>query len=513
MQAEIDIVWFKRDLRVEDHAALAAAAAAGRPVLPLYVIEPALWAQPDYSGRHATFLHGCLRELRETLAALGAPLVIRIGAMPEVLEAIGRQYRVRALFSHQETGNDWTFRRDRAVARWCRDRGVIWHEFAQQGVFRGTPDRDRWAQRRESFVAQPVVAPPKALCRTPVDPGPLPTLADWLDMVARPDAGRVLQAGGRRFGQRLLEGFLDARCAGYRRKMSAPGPAVNGCSRLSPYLAWGALSIREVVQATRGRLVELPEGSAARAGLVAFESRLAWHCHFIQKLETEPRIEFANLHPAMDGLREPDFDPVRFEAWARGETGWPMVDACMRSLAATGWLNFRMRAMLVSVAAYGLWLHWRAPALHLARLFTDYEPGIHYCQMQMQSGTTGINALRVYDPVGQSRKLDPEGRFIRQWLPELGGVPKAWIHEPWRMPANLQARFGTRLDHDYPVPLLDLPAASRAARARVADRLHSEAARTESRRIHLRHGSRLKKARSAGKRAGPEDSRQLSLFP
>ncbi len=192
----------------------------------------------------------------------------------------------------------------------------------------------------------------------------------------------------------------------------------------------------------------------------------------------------------MNGLRDERADPDRLSAWARGETGWPFVDACMRALAHSGWINFRMRAMLMSVASYQLWLHWREPALHLARQFVDYEPGIHYPQAQMQSGTTGINTLRIYNPIKQSLDQDPAGRFIRTWVPELTAVDDAWIHVPWRMPASAQQRCGVCIGRDYPAPLVDHEAAARSARQRIQLARRSGEARAESRAIHHRHGSR-----------------------
>jgi deoxyribodipyrimidine photo-lyase len=198
------------------------------------------------------------------------------------------------------------------------------------------------------------------------------------------------------------------------------------------------------------------------------------------------------MQPAMEGLRDDQADVTRLQAWAQGETGWPFVDACMRALEQTGWINFRMRAMLMSVASYQLWLHWREPALHLARLFVDYEPGIHYPQVQMQSGTTGINTLRIYNPVKQSMEQDPEGRFIRTWVPELAGVSGEWIHTPWLMPAAAQHQCGVQIGRHYPAPLVDHLAAARLARQRIQEVRRSLAARSQSRAIQTRHGSRRK---------------------
>jgi deoxyribodipyrimidine photo-lyase len=286
--------------------------------------------------------------------------------------------------------------------------------------------------------------------------------------------------------------------------MSSPRSAGVSCSRLSAHLAYGALSQREVVQVTRRRQVQArqslrPTHDWPRA-LAAFEGRLHWHCHFIQKLESEPRIEFENLQRATAGLRPDTPDPDRLSAWCNGETGWPFVDACMRYLHHNGWINFRMRAMLMSVASYQLWLPWRATGLHLARQFVDYEPGIHWSQVQMQSGTTGINRLRIYNPVKQSHDQDPHGRFIRTWVPELADVPDEWLHTPWQMPAAVQRRSGCRIDGDYPRPLVDHQQAARLARQRITEARRNSDARRESRSIQQRHGSRRRSAMNRGTR-------------
>ncbi len=253
--------------------------------------------------------------------------------------------------------------------------------------------------------------------------------------------------------------------------------------------------MREIAQATWTRLEtvkSLPgtgHGAWATA-LRTFLARLHWHCHFIQKLEDAPRHESRNVHSGYDGLRESAFDEGRFAAWAAGQSGFPFVDACMRCLSATGWINFRMRAMLMSFAAHHLWLHWREPGLHLARLFTDYEPGIHWNQIQMQSGTAGINTVRIYNPVKQSYDHDPGGRFIRRWMPELADVPSMLIHEPWRMSSIEQAKTGCRLGIDYPEPIIDHIASAKIARDRMYAVRRSLEFRREAQAIQERHGSR-----------------------
>lgn len=527
MSSPIHIVWFKRDLRIHDHAPLVEACRAG-PVLALFAWEPSVLAGADYAEQHAQFAEECLNALRGDLAQLGLPLLVWPRGIVEALQQLRRHVQIAGLWSHEETGNDATFSVDKAVATWCRTHGTHWNEYPQHGVVRRLADRNRWNGLWEQRMRAAQYQLPTQI-RAAVIPVSL-----LHNTMPRPHAAGTdkprRQTGGRQPAIALLEDFLDGRAARYRPCMSSPLTASSACSRLSPYLAWGTLSMRELVQATRQRRIalKLPDSAAPRglsAGLTAFESRLHWHCHFMQKLESEPALEFHNLHRAHDTLRAAEPNSVeqqqRLHAWTRGETGWPLVDACMAMLRQTGWINFRMRAMLMSSASYLYWLHWRTPGLHLAREFTDYEPGIHWPQVQMQSGTTGINALRIYNPIKQAHDQDPSGAFVRHWLPALRQVPDSWIFEPWHMPAALQLRAGCVIGRDYPAPLLDVETATREARARILAVRRQLEARQQAREVVHKHASRKGMPGSARDAQGKEvaarrgrqtNHHQLDLF-
>jgi deoxyribodipyrimidine photo-lyase len=494
------IVWFKRDLRVHDHEPLWQAACAG-PIRCIYIIEPTMWALPDAARAHYEFLRESLRDLQTSLAEIGGQLEIITGEAVEVLERLHTEGPFHSIYSHQETGHHASYQRDIAVSLWCRQRNVHWRQFRQFGVVRGVRGRAGWQRQWESLMAEPQRPAPRIQSVTALVCDPSAPRAEYLSSVrptlSAPPAYSELgldswdpplrQRGGRKAGHRLLTEFIQHRGRSYRGSISSPLTASSACSRLSPYLALGCVSMRETFQQARHRSVDADE--RMRKSLQGFISRLYWHCHFIQKLESEPEIESHNMHRGYDGLREDDWNPRHFEALIAGRTGWPLVDACVAMLRQTGWLNFRMRAMLVSVAAYPLWLHWRPVGLWLAREFLDYEPGIHWSQMQMQSGTTGINTTRIYNPVKQARDHDPQGLFVKRWLPHLRRVPSAWIIEPWKMPESLMLQHGLHPGREVVQPLMNIDTALREAAAKMYARRRQPEVRAARERVIDRHAS------------------------
>ena len=506
------LVWFKRDLRVRDHAPLCDAASRG-PVLGIYIYEPCVLRADEHDARHLEFVNESLKELRSDLQQLGSDLLIAEGDAVDVFERLWHTHAFARLHSHEETGLGQTFDRDKRVRSWCRERRVEWHEAKQHGVIRPHTSRDGWSRRWNGYMRQPECQTLEAL-----SPWPNSKTLDLGDTRSPSELGvRELcdlsdrQRGGTQAGEDLLRTFLHERGETYQRAMSSPLEGADACSRLSPHLAYGTVSIRTASHAANERAADLRDAGGNGLWLRSigsFQKRLRWHCHFIQKLESEPEIEFQNMHRGYDGMRVEneaqwnEADRHAYAAWCDGRTGYPFVDACMRSLNETGWLNFRMRSMLVSFAAYHLWLHWRPVARHLARAFTDFEPGIHYSQVQMQSGTTGINTVRIYNPVKQGRDQDPDGVFVRRWVPELAELPGDLVHVPWESADSLFSR--TVDERAYPPRLVDHAPAYRAAQRRIFAVRKQSAVRDEARRVYIKHGSRRGGARLQY-RGAPED--------
>lgn len=402
------LVWFRNDLRVTDHPALARAAEAA--VLPLYIPDPADWADPARSARQWAFRAESLTELRESLAALGAPLAVRVGDPVTVLETLCRLHGIGRILCLEDAACRTT---DLRVAAWAAAAGI---DFAALPQGPGAPD----ALRPLPAVEPGPIPPPRAL-----------RLAE--------DRCPHRQPGGRSQGLLLLQGFLERRGESYRAARDLPLLAERLSSRLSPHLAAGTLSRAEVAEAVEQRLAGRPGPDWTRS-LAAFRAAL--------------RIRAQGDTPA-----DAAADPAHLGALMRAETGLPFVDAALRCLTATGWLPARMRAMIASVALHHLGLPERAAGAALACRFTDFSPPVHWAQVRRAA--TG----RPADPLALAATLDPSGAFTRRWLPELAQVPDTALQQPWRWTGARRL-----LGRTYPEPVVDPVTAAREARRRLPRR-------------------------------------------
>lgn len=446
----VHVVWFRRDLRVHDHAALAAAAASGAPVIALYVFDPAEWALPERSRRQFDFLIESLRELDQALEARGIRLTLRMGNTVDVFTALHRDIGIEAIHLNEETGLQWSFDRDRQMRRWARNAGIALREQTLPGLVREALSLADWSKQWEARMQMPRLRAPETLT------GPEISSAGWPiaeDFGLGPDDCPGRQSGGRANAVDCLRRFLE-------NGGSAP-------SRLSAHFAFGALSLREAWQAaSRACTAFVSAGDLdAAARINAFLANLHARSLLMQKLEERTTFESRNLVPAADGQRPvPPLDDPRLGAWIEGRTGFPYLDAVMRALKATGWANGRQRALAMSFAADHLWFDWRRPAEQLAARFTDFEPAVHYALARSPAAGTP----RVFNPVKQSLEQDPTGAFIREWVPELARLPDEFLHAPWDALASALSAAGIVLGQTYPMRIVDHMAAAGEARSRIA---------------------------------------------
>ena len=439
----IDIVWFKKDLRTLDNKSLEFASNSDNPTLFIYIIEPSVTDSPDCDKRHSRFIYESLIDMEKRLRKFSLDLnYINCEAL-EFFEEISKKYNINNVLSYQEIGNNLTYSRDKIIANFFHSNNINWIQNKTNGIIRGLKSRKNWKKKWiDEMKSEIVISDLDSINKQKVK---IPSTIKLLNL--RYIAKKKFQPGGETYAWMYVKSFLKSRHIGYTKNISRPKESRISCSRLSPYLAYGNLSSRQIYQ--------FFNRSTKNRDITNFLSRLQWRCHFMQKFDDEPEMEFKNINKAYDTIRN-NYDENLLIKWKEGTTGIPIIDACMRCLDQTGYLNFRMRAMIVSFAAFNLWQDWKNFSHHLAKKFLDYEPGIHYSQIQMQSAVTGINTVRIYNPVKNSLELDPSGEFIKKWVLELKSIPVEYIHEPWKMTKIEQEMYNFSIGDNYPLPIVDI---------------------------------------------------------
>lgn len=476
----INIVWLKRDLRLQDHLPLYLAEKETLPYLIIYAFEPDIISYSDTSLRHLQFQYHSVLQLNKKLKKYQKEVHIFHAEIIAIFTEISKHFYINSLFSYQESGVQLTYQRDKQVAAFCNREGIKWQECQRDGIIRGIKNRENWDKKWFEFMHSPLVINTYSIKEKIDFANPYPLQKNLQKKLE--NYPTQFQPAGEDYAVKYLQSFVNDRGKNYSKHISKPLESRLSCGRISPYISWGNISIKQAYLF----VLEYSKQSAYKWAFSNFLTRLKWHCHFIQKFEMECSYETHCVNKGYELLNHTK-NETYIQAWKQGETGFPLIDACIKCLEKTGWINFRMRAMLVSFFCHHLDQDWRDGTYHLAQLFLDYEPGIHYPQFQMQAGTTGINIIRIYNPVKQSMEHDPKGTFIKQWLPQLQNVPEKYIHQPELMPILEQQLCGVLIGEHYPKPIIDIETAGKQARDKIWGHKKTDAVKNELNKIIIKH--------------------------
>lgn len=486
----INIVWLKRDLRTQDHEPLWQAEQAGLDYLIIYLIEPSILIHPDFSIRHLQFCYHAINDMDKALKPYTRKIQVLYGEAVDVFSSLSKTYQIEQVFSYQESGTRRTWDRDKTMTKFFQEYNISWREFQKDGIIRRITSRKGWDKKWHTVMNAPIIENRYSESKVKLDAYEYRLPQDLREKLEK--YPKDFQKAGESYGWKYLQSFCEGRGKNYFKYISKPTESRTSCGRISPYLAWGCLSIRQAYQYVKSH----PSKANNKRAYSQFLTRLNWHCHFIQKFEVDCDYETLCVNPGYESLSYSN-DESYISAWQKGKTGLPLVDACMRCVIKTGWINFRMRAMLVSVFCHHLDCDWRKGVYHLARQFLDYEPGIHYPQFQMQAGVTGINTIRMYNPSKQAKDHDPDCIFIKKWVPELRAYPQHFIHEPWTMTAMERQLYN--ISDEYPDPIVNISASAKKARDKVWGHRKNKLVKAEKNRIvklHTRdHGNKRKRSR------------------
>ncbi len=455
------LFWFRRAVRLDDNRALRAAVDAASFVVPVFLLDDAILTHPSTGQARARFLFDSLADVDASLRARGGRLIVRRGKPAETLPQLVEETGATALFFGREY-EPYGRERDELVGAAMRRRGVAVETFsdhliAEPGDIRakGGAPYTVFTPYKRVWFEHPVEAPCGAPERVPTPDGlrsdTLPALPGDVGVGGAPDQEPRVQ-GGEREARRWLDAFLRDCAGAYKARRDFP--AQEGTSRLSAYLRSGVLSARRAVSEVQGLRARMPPDE--RVGVDAWLSELAWRDFYYQILWHFPRVAGHAFRPQFDGVAWEN-DERLFRAWCEGRTGYPFVDAAQRQMNREAWMHNRARMVTASFLTKDLLIDWRQGERYFMQKLVDGDQASNNGGWQWAAGT-GTDAqpfFRVFNPVLQGEKFDPDGAYVRRHVPELARVPARFIHRPWEMSPAEQEAAGCVLGRDYPPPVVD----------------------------------------------------------
>ena len=451
------IIWFRRDLRIADNESIAKATADNAPVLPCFIIDPWFYQWADVGKARVRFLFESLENLDRNLRSLHSRLYLFEGNSLSNLQELTRQLMQQGhkpkLYFNRDVQVEYGIERDQAIINFYQQLNLDYYIGLNNFLQTEDDQRNQWFNEYYTYVRQSPHPTPTQI-NTPQLSFNLPQLT-FAELKQKYSAfyetGRVYFKGGETEAQATLNSFLAKRFHGYHWKLSRPWLAQQkATSHLSPHLAFGTISVRNVYGRTKTRAAELVDQPKAEFSLKAFRDRLRWHDSFTQRLYEHPEIAYTNRYPEFDQYYRSDELTLQqqelFRAWTEGLTGFPMVDASMRQLKTMGWMNFRMRAMCATFLTINCGISWHHGAQHYMNYLVDGDLAINNWQWQMQAGVTNplSDTFRIYNPTKNIEEKDSDLRFIYHWVRELLG---------YSVPEIIQGKYIG--NSSYPQPILD----------------------------------------------------------
>jgi deoxyribodipyrimidine photo-lyase len=447
----IAIWWIRRDLRLSDNQALTEALGQAEVVIPVFILDPKLLASPYTSQQRLAFLFDGLRSLDSDLRMRGSNLIVREDDPLAVLHTIRSETDADGIFAEADV-SPYARRRDAIVMRELPLRltpGITVHPAERLRNPDGTPYTvfTPFSRMWHSlpFPGKPLTAPMRLSAPPPISNLGVPDLLRY--------SIKGIFPAGEAEAQQRLEKFSDStinRYAADRNRID-----LDGTSGLSPYLRFGMLSTRQAAWAVR-EADALAVDETTRQGAETWLNELIWREFYAAILYHFPYVRRNSFRPDLCSIPWQD-DLAGFDAWAEGRTGYPVVDAAMRQLNATGWMHNRARMIAASFLTKDLLIDWRQGERYFMQHLLDGDPAANNGGWQWTAGT-GTDAapyFRVFNPVIQGKKFDPHGVYVRQWVSELSAIPDEFIHTPWKMPTDMQARVGCVIGKNYPAPIVD----------------------------------------------------------